>query len=715
MHTLPDNMVDLLRARAADHADAPAFTFLRDGDHDEVTWTFAELDRRARAIAVALSRRVEPGQRVLLLYPQGLDFLAALFGCMYAGVLAVPLQPPGKHRARAALPKLEAIVADGGVAIGGTTSDLVDEMRAVVGLSPSLRGLDWLATDGVSLSLADGWVAPPIRPSDLAYLQYTSGSTSAPKGVMVSHANLLYNLRTFDINFGHDASSVMVSWLPTFHDLGLVYGGFMPVYGGFRGVLLDPLHFLRRPMRWIEAIARFHGTHAPAPNFAFELAATRSTPEERAAVDLSRWRVALNGAEPIRYDTEARFVEAFAASGVTWRTMRHAYGMSEATAVIAKEPVDSLPVFLDVDGASLERHQVAIVDGGAPGARRIAGCGVCVDQTTVRIVDPDTLRTCPPDGVGEIWVGGPTVAQGYWNQPEATTEGFRAHTADTGEGPFLRTGDLGFVWHDNVFVTGRHKDLIIVRGENHYPQDLEWDVQNAHPAIRPSCVAAFALPDRATDAVGVVAEVYADKVGDPEAVFAAVREVLVPHGLSAATVALIKPSTIDKTSSGKIMRRRARERLLLGEHELIARWDAPAEVVEPVEVDVSARLAAAPLFAREALLVAHIASRVAARLGVDVAVVDPEAPLRELGLDSVGAVELAERLSRDVGLELGATALWDHPTARALARHVLGAAAPVSPVATGSEGPRPDPDDAPAEDATDAELAALLAEELKDL
>ncbi len=704
-----DTLVSLLRARAADRADAPAFTFLRDGDRDEVTWTFGQLDQRARAIAVAMRRRVEPGERVLLLYPQGLDFLAALFGCMYAGVLAVPLQPPGKHRARSALPKLEAIVADGGVAIGGTTSELVDEMRAVVGLSPSLRGLDWLATDGVSLSLADDWSPPEIGPDSLAYLQYTSGSTSAPKGVMVSHANLLYNLHTFDLDFGHDASSVMVSWLPTFHDLGLVYGGFMPVYGGFRGVLLDPLHFLRRPMRWIEAIARFHGTHAPAPNFAFELAVTRSTPEERAALDLSRWRVALNGAEPIRYDTEARFVEAFGPSGVTWRTIRHAYGMSESTAVIAKEPVDTLPVFLDVDSAALERHEVVLVDADSPGARRLAGCGVCVAQTTVAIVDPDTRRTCPSDGVGEIWVGGPTVAQGYWHQPDATVETFQARTSDTDAGPYLRTGDLGFVWNGNVFVTGRHKDLIIVRGENHYPQDLEWDVQNAHPSIRPSCVAAFSLEQRATDAVGVVAEVYVDKVGDADAVFAAVREALVPHGLSAATIALIKPSTIDKTSSGKIMRRRTRERLLLGEHELVARWDAPEEVA-PVEVDLSARLAGAPTIAREGLLVAHIAGRVAARLGVDVDAIDPDAPLRELGLDSVGAVELAELLSRDVGVELGATALWDHPTARALARFVLGGAPEVvvapTPAVTAADLPV---------DATEAELAALLAEELKDL
>lgn len=703
------SLVHLLRDRAVTHAHRPALTFLRDGERDAVTWTYAELDARSRAVAASLQDKVRPGERVLLLYPQGLDYVACLFGCMYAGVLAVPLQPPGKHRAKHALPKLEAIVADGGVAMACTVGPMLAEMQALVGQSQALANLDWLASDTVDAALAATWDDPGVKASDLAYLQYTSGSTSTPKGVMVSHANLLLNLRTFDVDYGHDADSVMVSWLPTFHDLGLVYGVFMPLYGGFHGVLLDPLDFLRRPLRWIEAIHHWRGTHSAAPNFAFDLAAARSTPQERARLDLTCWKVALNGAEPIRYETEAAFVEAFGPAGVTWRTMSHAYGMSESTAVIAKEPVGTEPVFLDVDGAQLERHRAVPVAPDAPGARRVAGCGVTVAPTTVCIADPETRATCPDGLVGEIWVGGPTRAEGYWHQAEATQEGFFATTSDTGAGPYLRTGDLGFVWQGQVYVTGRLKDMVIIRGENHYPQDLEWTTQNAHPGIRPSCVAAFSVDHGGREALALVAEVYPDRVTPPDEALAAVREAVADHGVQAQVIVFIAPRTIFKTSSGKIMRRQTRQALLDGTLHEVARWEAPRMVADdvPDAVDLRQQLAEVPPTAREDLLVQHILGIAARMLGFDVAsALDPDAPLRELGFDSVQAVELAEELSHDIGQDLGSTALFDHPSAGELARHLLRAERAITAAA-------PEPEDL--EGAEDDELAALLAAELEDL
>ena len=703
-------MVDLLRRNAVVRPKEPAYTFLRDGDRDAVTWTWATLDHKARAVAVALLRVARPGERVLVLYPQGLDYLAALFGCMYAGVLAVPLQPPGKHRAKLALPKLEAIAADGGVAAAATLVGMLGEMEALVAQSPVLAGVAWVATDVLDEGMAADWQPPALKREDLAYLQYTSGSTSTPKGVMVSHANLLYQLSDFHDGYGHDHRSVMVSWLPTFHDLGLVYGVFMPVYVGFHGVLLDPLHFLQRPMRWLEAIHWYRGTHAPAPNFAFDLCASKSTAGERAQLDLSCWRVALNGAEPIRYESEARFVEAFAAAGVTWDTLSHAYGMSEATACISKEWLGTPRVFLDVDGAALEQHRVVLREGG----RRLAGCGRTSNQTVVRAVDPDTRAVCGPDQVGELWVGGPTRAEGYWQRPEATEETFFARTSDTNEGPFLRTGDLGFVRDGQVFVTGRLKDMIIVRGENHYPQDIEWSVQECHPAIRPSCVAAFTQVRDGVEAVSIVAEVYVERLTDAaarEAVFGAVRDAVGEHGLGVHHVVLIQPRTIFKTSSGKIMRRRTREAMEDGSLDVVARWDRPAaEAPVVVTDDVRGQLDAAPEAARASVLAQHILARAAALLGLPAEALDAETPLKELGFDSVQAVELADQLGQDLGREVSVTALFEHPSADALAAALLRVAVAAPAPVTRSAAP-----EVALDDVSDDDLAELLRRELEDL
>ncbi|MCA9571402.1 MAG: AMP-binding protein, partial [Myxococcales bacterium] len=385
---MTDSLLHRLRLR---DADATAYTFL--GPDQEVQWTWGQLRRTAGGVAAALRARCAPGDRVLLLHPQGLDYVAALLGCMEAGVLAVPLQPPGAHRPQLVVPKLEAITADGGVALACTVSARLDAVKGLLAGS-ALEGLDWVATD--TLPEADLPVEP--APAEVAYLQYTSGSTSTPKGVMVTHAGIVTNLETFDQDYGHDAGSCMVSWLPAFHDLGLVYGVMMPLFRGFHGVILDPVGFLRRPASWLQAIHRFRGTHAPAPNFAFDLCAAKVSPDVAASLDLSCWKVALNGAEPIRYESEQRFVEAFGVAGVRWETMSHAYGMSEATAVIAKEPVGTAPVWFDLDGAALEQHRVVPADPG-PNTKRVAGCGVPVAPTVVAAVDPDTHEILGPDRV----------------------------------------------------------------------------------------------------------------------------------------------------------------------------------------------------------------------------------------------------------------------------------------------------------------------------
>lgn len=693
-------LAHVLRDRARDTPDAPAFTFVgRDGD---TTWSYGELHRAASGVAARIQQDLHRGDRVLLLYPQGLDYLAALFGCMYADVLAVPLQPPGSHRAKQAIAKLEAIVADGKVAMVCTVGALEAELHGAFDEVEGLAELTWLRTDEVPPS-SDTPDITQITPDALAYLQYTSGSTSTPKGVMVSHDNLLYNLETFALDYGHDDDSVMVSWLPTFHDLGLVYGVFMPLWAGFRGVLVDPLGFLRRPLTWLDAISRYRGTHAPAPNFAFDLCVAKIDAETRKSLDLRCWKIALNGAEPIRKETEARFIEAFGPCGVQWSTFSHAYGMSESTAVISKEAVGTPPRFLTVDGAALDRHEVVPVEHDAEDARVIAGCGVPVLDTTVAIVEPETLETLPEDRVGEIWVGGPTRAQGYWNQPEASVATFLASTSDTGEGPYLRTGDLGFVRDGHVYVTGRLKDLVIIRGENHYPQDIEWSVQHATTCVRPSCVAAFAIEREGGEGLAIVAEVYPEKLTDPEGTFADIRAAVAEHGLHPDVIALIQPRAIFKTSSGKIMRNRTREALLDETLEELARWEG--HTPPPAQEAPQDEEGAEDLTTVDGL-VAHIQKRAAALLGVaDPSIVEPDVPVRELGFDSMQTVELAEVLSADLNRPLPDTVLFDHPTAHALATFLLGV----------EEVPEEAAPDDGLDEASDDELAAMLAAELDDL
>lgn len=652
-------LIAAMRRHARQTPDRVALRFLRDGEEDERAWTCAELDHASRCVAAQVSR-FGAGARLVLLYPQGLEQVAALTGCMRAGVLAAPLQAPGSHRARSALARVRAVVDDGGAQAVLTTAALAPALAEVLAADPVLAKLPILRTDAPGETV-DPQPAERDVASGVAYLQYTSGSTASPKGVCVTHRSLATNLAEFDDGYGHDASSVTVSWLPGFHDLGLVYGIFLPLWRGFPAVLLDPLHFIQAPLRWLRAIARYRGTHAAAPNFAYALCVARSTEAERAAIDLSSWRVALNGAEPIRYDTEAAFVEAFRVSGVTWRTMNHAYGMSEATAKISAEPWDTDPVFLDLDGAALDGGVVQPCSGDAPGARRVAGCGRINGQTRVAIADPSTLEALPEGRVGEIWVHGPTVAAGYHGRPTETEATFGARTSG-GDGPFMRTGDLGFLWRGDLFVTGRLKDLIIIRGENRYPQDVEAVVEASHGSLRPGASVAFATRLDATDALVVVAEV------DPSAPLGAVVDAclgaLTADGWSEAEVVLVPPRAVLKTTSGKLRRKATAAALASGALTVLARRRlAPAQAqASPGPVDLRATHPAL----RPRVAQAYVLAQVASLLGVAPSDLDADTPLRDLGLDSVQLVALADRLAEGLGVPVEVTLIFDHPTAAAL-------------------------------------------------
>lgn len=549
---------ELLRTRAQHHPNRRAFTFLPDGETEQETLSYGELDQRARGIAAQIVAQHAPGARALLLYSPGLDFIAAFMGCLYAGVVAVPAyQPPPNNRP---MPRLQAIVSDALASIGLTTASGLMALERRFDQMPELGGLHWLTTDRALAEQEQTWQEPVLSGDTLAFLQYTSGSTAAPKGVMVSHTNLLYNERMLQHAMGHTDESISVCWLPIFHDMGLIAHVLQSLYVGGHCVLMPPVTFLQRPIRWLQAIARYQAHTSGGPNFAYNLCVRKVTPEQRAALDLSSWRVASNGAEPIRQRTLDDFVDAFEVSGFRRAAFFPGYGLAEATVFVSGGPYEALPVTAHVRATDLGQDLVVPTAPGDDDAVALVGCGQTWLDEHIVIGDPVTGTICPPDRVGEVWISGPHVGQGYWNRPEETEQTFHAYLADTGEGPYLRTGDLGFMRDGELFISGRLKDLIIIRGRNYYPQDIEYTVEQCHPALRPGCGAAFSIEATDEDRLVLVYEVDRQwRNADLTEVVKAVRQAVVEHHeLQVYDVVLIKAGGIPKTSSGKIQRQACR-------------------------------------------------------------------------------------------------------------------------------------------------------------
>jgi 8-amino-7-oxononanoate synthase len=570
----PSNLVDMLRHRAAHQPGDPAFHYLVDGETDEILWSYAELDRRARAIAAWLQSLGLQGERALLLYPAGLDFIAAFFGCVYAGVVAVPAYPPRKNRS---VERIEAIADDAEAKVALTTHEVLARVQGTLDENPGLKSLHWGATDQFPSSLERDWRHPDVHGDTLAFLQYTSGSTGTPKGVMLSHANLIHNSALICHAFEHTRSGVGVFWLPSYHDMGLIGGILQPMYVGRPNVLMSPMSFLQKPLRWMQAITRYKGTVSGGPNFAYDLCLRRITPEERQTLDLSTWSLAFNGAEPIRPETIAEFTRTFEPCGFRPEAFYSCYGLAEATLMVTGGFKTSLPIVRAFDAKSLEGNQVVEALPDEEGARTLVGCGAALLDQEVVIVDPETMTHLPDSRVGEIWVAGPSVAQGYWRRAEETANTFRAYLKDSGRGPYLRTGDLGFVHNGELFVTGRLKDLIIIHGRNHYPQDIEQTVERAHPLLRAGACGVFTVDISGRERLGVVAEIDRGRNRTPEEleeVFAAIRRtVSADHEVPVDAIVLIKSGSIPKTSSGKIQRHACRNGFLRGKDlEMVAQW-----------------------------------------------------------------------------------------------------------------------------------------------
>jgi acyl-CoA synthetase (AMP-forming)/AMP-acid ligase II/alkylation response protein AidB-like acyl-CoA dehydrogenase/acyl carrier protein len=565
----PQTLIEALERRASTAPDRVAYRFLREGEVEHDSITFGELRRRARAAAGRLLalRSNNPGDAAILLYPQGIEFIVAFFGCLYAGVMAVPASIANRKRA---MDILGRIAEDAGARWILSTGTQLEHLARDAKQTSTLANLECVdlgeAGDRLPLPVAS------VKPGAIAMLQYTSGSTGMPSGVAITHANLADNQKQMERSFEHDDDTVFVTWLPMFHDMGLGTV-LMAVWTGRPCVIMSPGVFVQNPRRWLAAISHYRGTTSLAPDFAYDLCVRRITAKEREGLDLSSWRVAVNGSEPVRSQTIERFIETFAACGFRREAFVPAYGLAESTLYVASEGVRTAPVLKRFSKEELE-HGQAVLLADSSSSTVLVSCGRPPVGSTVLIVDPDTRRECPPGTIGEIWIGSASVGAGYWKKELETKYTFRASTLD-GRGPFLRTGDLGFINEARLFVAGRHKDLIIIRGRNHSPQDIEDSVSTCHPALVARGCAAFSIDTEEGERLVVVQEVGRTSLRtlDAPGVFRAIRSVISDnHALQTHAIVLLKPSSLPRTTSGKVRRKTCRQNFLDNSLPAVASW-----------------------------------------------------------------------------------------------------------------------------------------------
>ena len=751
--TAVGTLVEILQRHAEEIGGQPAFSFYGEDGRVE-TLTFEELDRRARAIAAHLLRAGAADEPVLLIYPAGLDFIAGFFGCLYAGALAVPATYPKPRRP---MPRLYTIAADCDARFALSTSQTMEAVEAARS-SPELARVTWFASDSIEDDGADDWQSPALlRGESLALLQYTSGSTSDPRGVMVSHTNLLHNLEMIRQGFGINENSVGqtgVFWLPAYHDMGLIGGILEPLYVGGHSVLMSPQSFLQRPLRWLEMISQHRASISGGPNFAYDLSVQKTTPEQREQLDLSSWRVAFCGAEPIRPETLEGFAAAFAPSGFRRDAFYPCYGLAEATLLAAGGAAPAFPRIKSVDRQALAEHWA--VEAGSPGCthiQRLVGCGQAMLGQDLLIVDPESREVCSRGRVGEIWVSGPSVAQGYWNRPDETAEIFQARLADeTNSGRWLRTGDLGFVADGNLFVTGRIKDVIIIRARNYYPQDLELTVQQSHAALGMGAGCACSIDIEGQERLVIIHEVERQfRDHDLDEIIREIRgAVAAEHELDVSAIALTRHASLPRTTSGKIQRQLCRRQYLDRKLKVLKHWqrelppaastadngrlsdqaqpaEPPDESISPAQTQ-NGRAASSeksagraprrtpPLDLQPGPLTAPETDRLAEtvetwllewlreRAGVAADDIARDKPFAEYGIDSLTAVELSQELEDWLSVRLTPVVAWNYPTAAALSRYLA------EEVARAREPQSAEPVDQPRAAESDSDFEQMLAD-----
>jgi acyl-CoA synthetase (AMP-forming)/AMP-acid ligase II len=546
-----NNIIDLLLWRAEVNSNSLAYTYLANGHIEDCKLTYQQLKCRVLEVGAQLQAVGAKGDRVLLLYPQGLDFIIAFLGCLSAGMIAIPVSAPGRGRLKRTLLRLKAVIDDAEASIALTATCILEIIEGSRSDYRYLNALNWIDTTDRSASVTKEWHTTEVSPSTAAYLQYTSGSTSTPKGVIISHKNLLQHLQCLQTSCGYTSDSVTVTWMPHFHDYGLVEGIMEPLFNGTPSYLMSPFAFIKRPLFWLKAISSYKATHSQAPNFAYARCVQRVSLEDQEMLDLSSWVQAANAAEPINPRVMLGFYERFKSCGFHWETFMPGYGLAENTLAVSMSPVFVPPVFSRFDSEALGKLKVVESAEGDQYGTMFAGCGRPIQDTVVAIVNPETRKRCAADSVGEIWISSAGVASGYWRRPEESEITFRAEIVDEHEEgkTYLRSGDLGFIREGELFITGRLKDLIIIGGVNHWPHDIEWTVEESHPAVRPgNFCAAFSVDADDGERLVVVAEIQRSWTNFKEIYNSVTQAISESHDLMLQQLVLVKSGSVPKTS-----------------------------------------------------------------------------------------------------------------------------------------------------------------------
>ncbi len=652
-----DHFISVLEHWAERRPDATAYIFT-DVESVEQRLTYGQLWSDVRALAGYMQERcrIRSGDRVLLLYPPGLDFVTGFFACHAAGAIAVPAYPPRRNRKAY---RIRSIVVDADARWALSTQSVVEQLMGDQ-QHDDLIGVQLLGTDDASSREPSSWRRPKLRSDSLAVLQYTSGSTGSPKGVMLNHANLIANSELILHAFQPRGDVVGMSWLPTYHDMGLVGGVLMPMYLGKMDVLTSPMTFLQRPARWLQAISKYKVAISGGPNFAYQLCVDKISDQELEGVDLSSWQIAFNGAEPIRTSTVDAFAERFAKIGFRRQAFLPCYGMAETTLIVTGGPIETRPVTTTFDGNGLDQKIVRPVSSDHDSARTLVGSGAVLPGETVMIVDPETRERLPSDSIGEIWVQSPSVGKGYYQRKDATERTFNAYTR-SGEGPFLRTGDLGFLYDGQLYVSGRLKDMIIVRGVNRYPQDIEATVERACDVVQAGAVGAFAMDDKGREQLVIVAETVRARDVDWDSHIQAIRRAVTSeHELPPDAIYLVRNSSVPKTSSGKIQRHGCLHAVRDGDLKVIAKWVRWEESEKgAVKLDAQPMMLAAAAGGRTGQVNKHdvnpavveaIKHHVRRVAGERATVLDFDTNIvLDLGLDSLERLEIARKLELTFG------------------------------------------------------------------
>lgn len=659
--TFRTTIAEILQYRAKYNPGETAYIFLPDGENKEEKITYTQFYQDALKIALGLLQVTKKGERALMLFPPGLDYIRSLFGCFLSGIIGVPAYPPRKNRS---LERIRTMVLDSGASIVLSTTDIYDTFERSFKDVEELRSLKWILADRLSKS-PEPYEFPLPGPGDVALLQYTSGSTGRPKGVMVTHRNIIRNVEFIRQSFGLTRESVSVTWLPSFHDMGLIDGVIEPIYTGMPGIIIPPIHFLQKPSRWLRAISKYRGTHSGGPNFAFDLCVDGVNEEERQGLDLSSLKTLYSGAEPIRRSTCERFIKSYENYGFKPNALYPCYGMAETTLITSGPPAGRGAVYLELSGDALEQNIVKSASANTPDLRHMVGVGFPWLDTVVRIVHPDTFKPCRENEVGEIWVSGSIVTTGYWNNPEETRKNFAAKITGEDGTNYLRTGDLGF-FHDNeLYISGRLKDLIIIHGRNYYPQDFEFLAENCHPALRSNASAAFSVEVRDEEKLVIVAEVErtAMKELDADKVCEAIRaRVAEEFELEVYGIVLLRTASILKTSSGKIQRKACREAFLKKTLEVLGE-----SYLQQMGSPVEEATVNADLVTLQAWLIAWIHSR----LKISLNRIELSKPITVYGLSSMKAIQLQQDFLQKFGVNFPPYMFFEKISAKELCERAL--------------------------------------------